>query len=137
MGSGKGAVLLYALDYPFPRIVGVELSERLHRVAQCNLERALAAAPAGRPRRVECLRMDVTAFPIPPEPVICYLSNPFKGKALDAVVANLRRSLAERPRGAAVVYYHPLSRHAAWDEAPFLRVAERRRTHTIYLAIPS
>ena len=37
MGSGKGRVLLMAADYPFHRIVGVELFPALHRVAQQNL----------------------------------------------------------------------------------------------------
>ena len=37
LGSGKGRVLLMAADYPFRRILGVELLPALHRVARQNL----------------------------------------------------------------------------------------------------
>ena len=37
IGSGKGRVLLMAADYPFRRILGIELLPALHRVAQENL----------------------------------------------------------------------------------------------------
>ncbi len=37
IGSGKGRVLLMASDYPFRRIVGVELLPDLHRAAQENI----------------------------------------------------------------------------------------------------
>ena len=37
LGSGKGRALLMASDYPFRRIVGVELLPQLHRAAQDNL----------------------------------------------------------------------------------------------------
>ena len=38
LGSGKGRTLLMASDYPFRRIVGVELLPALHQAAQENLE---------------------------------------------------------------------------------------------------
>jgi hypothetical protein len=37
LGSGKGRTLLMASDYPFRRIVGVELLPSLHQIAQQNL----------------------------------------------------------------------------------------------------
>jgi len=37
LGSGKGRTLLMASDYPFHRILGVELLPSLHRIAQENL----------------------------------------------------------------------------------------------------
>ena len=37
LGSGKGRTLLMASDYPFRRIVGVELLHSLHQIAQENL----------------------------------------------------------------------------------------------------
>src|ERR1035438_2297402 len=39
VGSGKGAVLLYASEYPFQRVVGVEFSRELHEIAQKNIAR--------------------------------------------------------------------------------------------------
>jgi hypothetical protein len=37
IGSGKGRVLLMASDYPFRRILGIELLPALHAVAEKNL----------------------------------------------------------------------------------------------------
>ena len=37
LGSGKGRTLLMASDYPFRRIIGVELLPALHQAAQDNL----------------------------------------------------------------------------------------------------
>jgi hypothetical protein len=39
LGSGKGRTLLMASDYPFRRIVGVELLPALHQIAQENLSK--------------------------------------------------------------------------------------------------
>src|SRR5262249_26362384 len=39
LGSGKGRSLLMASDYPFARIIGLELLPELHRVAQENLRK--------------------------------------------------------------------------------------------------
>ena len=38
VGSGKGRVLLMAADYPFRRILGIELLADLHQVAQANIQ---------------------------------------------------------------------------------------------------
>ena len=39
IGSGKGRTLLMASDYPFRRIIGVELLPELHRIAQENVRK--------------------------------------------------------------------------------------------------
>ena len=39
MGSGKGRALLIASEFPFSKIVGIELSDNLHRIAQENVKR--------------------------------------------------------------------------------------------------
>jgi len=45
LGSGKGRTLLMASEYPFRRIVGVELLPALHQVAQENLARYKSESP--------------------------------------------------------------------------------------------
>ena len=39
MGSGKGRALLVASELPFAKIVGVELSQELHQIAEENVRR--------------------------------------------------------------------------------------------------
>jgi hypothetical protein len=132
LGSGKGAALLYAMEYPFRRIVGVELTPNLHRIAQQNIARMGARRPRLDASRVQNLCMDVADFRFPDEPILCFLYNPFKGRTLDTVVDSLRRSLARTPRDVMVVYLHTLSRHGAWDRAEFLAMERRERRFTVY-----
>ncbi len=132
LGSGKGAALLYAMEYPFRRIVGVELTANLHRIAQQNIARMSALRPRLDAGRVQNLCMNVADFRFPDEPILCFLYNPFKGKTLDTVVDNLRQSLARSSRDVAVIYLHTLSRHGAWDGAEFLAMERREPRFTIY-----
>ena len=46
VGSGKGRVLLMAAEYPFRRVLGVELLPALHRVAQANIRAYKSESPA-------------------------------------------------------------------------------------------
>jgi hypothetical protein len=130
IGSGKGAVILYASAFPFKRIVGIEFSPPLHRIAEQNI--ASYHSERMKCKNVKSLCMNVADFCLPPEPTVLYLFNPFKGRALQKVIANTRRSLGEHPRDLAVVYYHPKCRHSAWDRASFLKQIRRQEDHTIY-----
>jgi SAM-dependent methyltransferase len=78
LGSGKGAVLLYAAELPFKKVIGVELSPGLHRIAERNI--------AGyRGKRIKCndvesVCADAAAYALPLEPTIIFLFNPFRGR---------------------------------------------------------
>jgi tRNA G46 methylase TrmB len=48
-GSGKGQALIMAAFFPFKRVVGVEISYKLHLIAQNNIKRF-------RARMVKCRR---------------------------------------------------------------------------------
>ena len=130
MGSGKGAVILYASEFPFKRITGVEFSPLLHRIAERNI--ASYHSKTMKCRDVKSLCMDVTVYPLPPDPTVLFLFNPFKEQVLEIVINNIRRSLEDHPRDVVVIYYHPLSRHSAWDQTEFIQQIRREQDHTIY-----
>src|ERR1700747_1686179 len=75
LGSGKGRTLLMASDYPFRRIVGVELLPALHQIAEENL--AKYASESQKCSALEAICGDATDFPFPAEPTLLYLFNPF------------------------------------------------------------
>lgn len=106
IGSGKGRALLMASEYPFRRIVGVELLPELHRIAQENIQilrnKNLRAAP------IESLCGDATEYNFPDEPLIVYLFHPLTETAFKTVIENLARSLRERPRAVRVIYANPI-----------------------------
>jgi len=106
IGSGKGRTLLMASEYPFRKIVGVELIEELHRAAEENI-RAYKSATQ-RCSQIEAVCGDACEFAFPGGPLVLYLFNPLPERALSEVLGRLRMSLAQAPRPALVVYHNPL-----------------------------
>jgi SAM-dependent methyltransferase len=109
LGSGKGRTLLMASEYPFRRLVGVELLPALHQVAQENLSRYRSESQ--KCFALESICGDATEFAFPAEPIVLYLFNPFPEAGLRRVIANLERSLREHPRAVYVLYHNPLLEH--------------------------
>lgn len=105
-GSGKGRTLLMASDYPFRRIVGIELLPALHQIAQENLRQYENESQKCFALRVICA--DATTFAIPDEPLVIYLFNPFPEAGLRQVIASLESSLRAHPRMVYVLYHNPL-----------------------------
>src|ERR1700693_3337466 len=83
LGSGKGRTLLMASDYPFRRIVGVELLAALHQAAQENLSKYRSESQ--KCVALESICADATEFHFPAEPTVLYLFNPFPEAGLRCV----------------------------------------------------
>ncbi|MFM2422514.1 MAG: hypothetical protein RL291_1044, partial [Pseudomonadota bacterium] len=105
MGSGKGRALLIASEFPFKKIVGVELSDQLHRVAEANVARYTPDSQRCRNFDLKC--MDALTYPISDEPFVLFLFDPFSREILEKVVANVEASLKAKPREAYIVYVYP------------------------------
>lgn len=101
-GSGKGRVLMLAAELPFKRVLGVEFSQSLDRIAQKNL-----ATLGERRASVETVVMDATEFDPPAEPLVLYFFNPFGPPVLGPVLARVWASLEQHPRPAYVVLTGP------------------------------
>jgi SAM-dependent methyltransferase len=106
LGSGKGRVLLMASDYPFRRIVGVELLPELDRVAQENIRQY--KSPSQRCATIEAICADARGFEFPDDPLVLYLFNPLPEDGLMQVMESLSRSLEQNPREVWVVYHNPI-----------------------------
>lgn len=109
LGSGKGRTLLMASDYPFRKIVGVELLPELHRAASENLRKY--ASEGQRCFAIEARCGDARSFFFPFEPTVLYLFNPLSEAGLSTVIRNLDQSLREYPRMVFVLYHNPLLEH--------------------------
>jgi hypothetical protein len=121
MGSGKGRVLLMAADYPFHRIVGVELFPALHSVAQQNLN-------AYRSESQQCFALetvcgDAREFIFPAEPLLLYLFNSVPEAALIEVMTNLDDSLRQCPREVYLLYHNPLLEPVLANYPAFKKIA--------------
>jgi len=131
LGSGKGRTLLMASDYPFRRILGVELLPSLNEIAQQNL--AQYKSVAQKCFTLESIRKDAAQFNFPAGPLLIYLFNPFPESVLRRVLANLRRALDENPRTAYIIYYNP--QHAdILAEAGYLQKIAGTHQYSIFRA---
>jgi SAM-dependent methyltransferase len=120
LGSGKGRTLLMASDYPFRRIIGVELLPALHQAAQENLSKYRSASQ--KCFALEAICGDATEFSFPAEPIVLYLFNPFPESGLRRAIANLEQSLRDHPRAAYVLYHNPLLEHVLSESAAFSKI---------------
>lgn len=134
LGSGKGRTLLMASEYPFRRIVGVEAVPALHRVALENIRKYKSSTQ----KCFELLSVcgDARDFQFPPSPLVLFLFNPLPEPGLRTVVANLTRSVQERPRPVYVVYHNPILEHVLAVDGGLRRLRGNLRYEIYELPLP-
>ena len=133
LGSGKGRTLLMASEYPFGRIIGVELLAELNQIAQQNL--ASYRNERQKYIRIESHSGDARAFEFPREALVLYLFNPFPEYVLREVLANLQRSVTACPRQVYVIY-HNLVHEDVFTGQAWLRPVRRTHQFAIFEVAP-
>lgn len=131
IGSGKGRTLLMASDYPFRRIIGVELLSELHHIAQENIRRYKNENQQSF--AIDSQSVDARDFAFPNDPLVLYFFNPLPQSGMKAVLAHLEESLKECPRDAYVVYHNP--EHRSLLEGSFLREFASAHQYVIYRTV--
>jgi SAM-dependent methyltransferase len=131
LGSGKGRTLLMASDYPFCRVVGVELLPALNLIAQENLNKY--RSDAQKCFALESTCADAAGFDFPGEPIVLFLFNPFPESGLQRVIANLEQSLREYPRKVYVLYHNPLLEHVLSASAILKRICGTHQ-YSLYIS---
>lgn len=101
-GSGKGRALLLASEFPFKRIIGLEFSPELHRVAEDNLRHYRSERQ--RCSDIQSVNVDFIEFPLPLEPLFLFFFDPCQLRVLAGVVARIGQSLTASPRPLYVAY---------------------------------
>jgi len=105
LGCGKGRVLwLAASEYPFGRVIGVEIVPELAEFARANLDAGRDRLRAGEATVVVA---NAAEFEIPDDVSVLYMFSPFGGGVFAAVIDNLVASLDRRPRALTLIYAHP------------------------------
>jgi len=122
VGSGKGRALLLAMEYPFRKILGVELLPELNQIAQENI--CKLSGPGRGHEVVEAICTDATEFSFPPDPLVVLLFNPLPETGLRKLMRNLERSLRENPRSVHVIYANPVFEEIVGNTPLLTKVAE-------------
>jgi hypothetical protein len=120
LGSGKGRTLLMASQYPFRRIVGVELLTELHRIAQQNIRDFQSSVQ--RCTDITSIEEDARTFEFPDEPLVLYLFNPLPEDGLLTVMQKLSQSLERKPHEAWILYHNPLLERLLASDQQFQKV---------------
>lgn len=107
MGCGKGRVILLASMLPFKKIIGIEFSESLIRIAESNITRFPGDLKVCN--NIEILHMDASdyPFPDPSEKFILFMNNPFHEPVMEKVMENLSGSFYKNPRRILIIYINP------------------------------
>jgi len=103
IGSGKGRVLLLASEFPYKKIIGVEISHRVHRVAERNF--ATWKNRRQRCRNLQSICTDAGEYRFPEDPLVLFFFTPFTSAVLARVIDNLKNSMAGNPRPVHIVYF--------------------------------
>jgi SAM-dependent methyltransferase len=132
-GCGKGRAMLLASEFPFRRILGVELSPALCQAARENIR--AYTSPTQQCKRLEVACADAAQYRVPREPAVLFFYNPFDAQIMSPVLHNLEESLREAPRPLYLVLYNPvldgLVKKTAW-----LRVYRATGQFSIYESVP-
>jgi SAM-dependent methyltransferase len=123
LGAGLGRTVLMAARYPFARVIGVELSERLTARAQRNV-----AACRLRPRcgDIEVVNADIVDYRVPDDVSVVYLFNPVRGPLFDVAVQQLIESVDRRPRHIRLIYRNPVEHERLMQTGRFRMVRRSR-----------
>jgi SAM-dependent methyltransferase len=122
-GSGKGRVLYQAAQYPFARVIGVEISAALNEIAQANIEQNRHRLSC---QNVELVTSDAAEYDVPDDVTVAYFYYPFVGETFGRVVENIVASLDRKPRRFRIIYALPLMEDRILETGRFRRVLSRR-----------
>lgn len=129
VGSGMGRAVFVALEFPFRRAIGVELSPMLHEQAERNLEKY--RDPRRQCRDCRFWLGDATRFEWPDESIVLYMYNPFREGPMQAVLDNLGAWLSRTGHDLYIIYYNPVHRELL-DGCRFLERIKSERSHSVY-----
>lgn len=110
IGSGMGRVVFQAAaHYPFRRVLGVELSEELTRVAQGNIDRNRHRL---RSADVELFTADVVNYEVPDDVTVIFFNNSVMGDPFATMIQAIIASVDRHPRRVRFIYGNPVEHEA-------------------------
>ncbi len=126
IGAGKGRAMLLAAEYPFRRVIGVELHPALAAATRENVE-LWQKTHTGPPIRLE--EGDAMRLRMPVGPCVVFLFNPFDAVMTDRLLTRLARQFRNRPGELELVYVNDEQRRLMQEEHKRFKELWRGRIH--------
>jgi SAM-dependent methyltransferase len=107
LGCGKGRVTIVASEFPFRRIMGIELSPDLTRIARTNA----ATVTHNFPHRtqIDIFETNAVDFPFPDGKLVVFLYHSFGRKLLAGLIERLESRLSSGLLHLFFVYCNPVN----------------------------
>jgi SAM-dependent methyltransferase len=102
VGAGMGRAMLLAAEFPFRKLVGIELNPSLAEVARRNITLLQAAEPRLASINIVC--GDAVAARFPKGPCLLFLFNPFGESVMRRLLKRIATVFANRPGELALLY---------------------------------
>jgi SAM-dependent methyltransferase len=121
-GCGKGRVLMEAARCGFRRVVGVEFSPDLCRIAERNI--AAFRQRSGTNAEIRIVECDAVEYTIQDDDNVFYMFHPFKEAVMEKVLGNIARSLEKEDREMLLLYHYPACREVIENQRVFALESE-------------
>jgi hypothetical protein len=102
IGSGKGAAVLMASEFPFKHLVGVELNSELVDDARRNVQKYNTTT--GKALAPQWYEGDYFQWIAPQQPCVFFFNNPFPPELTLTAIKHLEKLLAASPFPALMVF---------------------------------
>lgn len=131
LGAGKGRALMFAADYPFKQIIGVEFSAILFQMMEKNIQQFVRKTGKSDNFQVYCA--DAAEFELPQSPIVLYLFNPFRGQVMQSVIDRIEDMVKNTPFPIYILYRNPSCREMF--KQPFLSLDVVTPLYHIYRGV--
>ncbi|MGA7244658.1 MAG: class I SAM-dependent methyltransferase [Terracidiphilus sp.] len=134
LGAGMGRAMLLAAEYPFRKVIGIELNPILTKIARRNLQIWRAADQTRMPIQLVC--GDAVEARFPKGPCLVFLFNPFGASVMRLMLKRLAAAFADRPGQLDLLYVNNeqdevIVRHPGFTQ---LFVGQERRSRVDAIA---
>jgi amino acid adenylation domain-containing protein len=124
IGSGMGRNLLLASDYPFAKIIGVEISSYLNQLAQSNID--VYQSDKQECFDISLVEMDALDFQFPKTSMVLYFYWPFPEEVSDQFIKNLEMVIANEDAHVVLIFLNGL--FPAVERSPYFAQEESKET---------
>ena len=128
LGSGMGRAVLIAAEFPFAKVVGIEFSQELDRIARNNLVNRQGTRLGAA---IELICQDATEYEFSPTKSVVYMFNPFQEAVMKSALGRLQAAFQGRTGDAIIIYFNPVLK-GLLNTLPFLIEIKAARNYSIY-----
>ena len=121
IGSGLGRVMIAAGCFPFKKIIGVDVSEKLNKICEINIQKMKHRLKC---RKFENITSNASDYRIPDEATFIYFFNPFGMEVMKDVFHSISKSVSVNPRKVIIICYNPKYDRELEQSFPIIKIME-------------